>query len=329
MTAHSVFGLALVALLAQASVPGVTILEGFEGAWYLQETKVVSAIRSDIDLSLYIQARSSVLDVAAVPSIYGVARPVETSQFPVDGSEARAAVVRPFAGEVARRLTGAAPGSRQLELISMWESAPGAAAQRLRQHDVWRLTDNGGLDVHRPRSGLSGDSEVHYRFARRPRPKSVATFAAANDFRASMSALSTYMPEISRAMPDAAYSETLVPGARTFAAQLLHIASGLVNITGGLTDGTTVIDTAAEGRSKADILRILAESFEHASRIVSQVADADCDDRVPWGSRLLEDSTISKRQVLAVTRDHLAHHRGQVIVHLRLKGIEPPAYVGF
>lgn len=44
---------------------------------------------------------------------------------------------------------------------------------------------------------------------------------------------------------------------------------------------------------------------------------------------MLERPSISVRQVLDTARDHLAHHRGQAIVYLRLKGVEPPLYVGF
>lgn len=37
----------------------------------------------------------------------------------------------------------------------------------------------------------------------------------------------------------------------------------------------------------------------------------------------------SKWQILNLLQDHVTHHRGQLIVYLNLKGIEPPNYVGW
>ena len=38
---------------------------------------------------------------------------------------------------------------------------------------------------------------------------------------------------------------------------------------------------------------------------------------------------MSKRQILVLMNDHLTHHRGQMIVYVRLKGVKPPAYKGW
>ncbi|GAC1709173.1 MAG: hypothetical protein NVS9B7_27640 [Flavisolibacter sp.] len=37
----------------------------------------------------------------------------------------------------------------------------------------------------------------------------------------------------------------------------------------------------------------------------------------------------TKRQILILMHDHQAHHVGQLIVYLRLKGIKPPEYIGW
>ena len=38
---------------------------------------------------------------------------------------------------------------------------------------------------------------------------------------------------------------------------------------------------------------------------------------------------VTGRELFYLTRDHVTHHRGQMVVYLRLKGLEPPQYVGF
>ena len=38
---------------------------------------------------------------------------------------------------------------------------------------------------------------------------------------------------------------------------------------------------------------------------------------------------VSKESFLLTMDNHLAHHRGQLIVYLRLMGLKPPSYVGW
>ncbi len=37
----------------------------------------------------------------------------------------------------------------------------------------------------------------------------------------------------------------------------------------------------------------------------------------------------TKRQVLLLLADHITHHRGQMLVYMRLNGLKPPRYVLF
>lgn len=178
--------------------------------------------------------------------------------------------------------------------------------------------------------GVTGLTAVSFPFTG-PRRHADAplSYSAAQAFRRSLSAQSIYMREIGEAMPESSYHDHPVPGIRSFAGHLLHIATGLVTMTGVLIGGTTGIDGDPTGKSKAQVLRILTEAFDRAMRAVDRVPNEALDETVPWASRLLDAPTITKRQVLAVTRDHLAHHRGQILVYLRLRGVEPPTYVGF
>ena len=38
---------------------------------------------------------------------------------------------------------------------------------------------------------------------------------------------------------------------------------------------------------------------------------------------------MSRRRIMLLLTDHVTHHRGQLVVYLRLKGVEPPAYRGW
>lgn len=39
--------------------------------------------------------------------------------------------------------------------------------------------------------------------------------------------------------------------------------------------------------------------------------------------------TVTKESILLTMDNHLSHHRGQLIVYLRLLGITPPSYIGW
>ena len=38
-------------------------------------------------------------------------------------------------------------------------------------------------------------------------------------------------------------------------------------------------------------------------------------------------SDRTKRQVMLLLADHITHHRGQMLVYMRLNGLKPPRYV--
>jgi uncharacterized damage-inducible protein DinB len=157
----------------------------------------------------------------------------------------------------------------------------------------------------------------------------VETFHAASDFIASLDAQAIYMTELAAAMPEDRYRTTPAAGTRTFVEQLLHAADGLVNMVSVASGAGIAANSDASGTSRADAMALVASAFEQTRIMAGTISDQSFDARVPWQSRVLDQSTISVRQVLATARDHLAHHRGQLIVYLRMNGITPPVYVGF
>jgi uncharacterized damage-inducible protein DinB len=38
---------------------------------------------------------------------------------------------------------------------------------------------------------------------------------------------------------------------------------------------------------------------------------------------------MNKLQIINLINDHQTHHRAQLLVYLRLKGVKPPEYVGW
>lgn len=133
-----------------------------------------------------------------------------------------------------------------------------------------------------------------------------------------------YSTEMAEAMPENRYGFRPTDDTRTFAEQLLHVAGA--NTFFASQVGTTPPpsqDLEAAGKSKAQIIQLLSESFDYAATVLESLDLEQSEERIQ-----VVGQSLTKWEVLLLMRDHVTHHRGQMIVYLRLNGIEPPQYVG-
>jgi uncharacterized damage-inducible protein DinB len=77
----------------------------------------------------------------------------------------------------------------------------------------------------------------------------------------------------------------------------------------------------SEGKSKEDVLKILKESFALGDGYVEGLTDEVANEELAVGK-----NKIIKWKLVLFAVDHLSHHRGQMVVYLRLNGIKPPQY---
>lgn len=141
----------------------------------------------------------------------------------------------------------------------------------------------------------------------------------------------TYLLEISEAMPAKDYNFRPVPEIRTFAEQILHLSSSIYDFSALIKgEKNPVLQTVfdAKGKSKSQIVEILNQALNYATSAIEDVTEQGSRQTIQWGGRLYENSTeMPIFGVIRVLHDHTTHHRGQLVVYLRLKGIEPPTYV--
>ena len=69
---------------------------------------------------------------------------------------------------------------------------------------------------------------------------------------------------------------------------------------------------------------LLASSFDKVTERILNTSEEDFLTTVEFFA-----GEKSKLQILNLLQDHVTHHRGQLIVYLNLKKIEPPSYVGW
>ena len=137
-----------------------------------------------------------------------------------------------------------------------------------------------------------------------------------------------YTLAVAQAMPEASYDFKPAADEMTFRVQLLHMAQNISWLTS--THLTTKPNPITEAMlkdatgSKESVEVTVSKAFDYAIEAVRDFDAAHLDDSVKFFA-----GPLSKRQVMMLINDHQAHHRGQLVVYLRLNNVKPPAYVGW
>lgn len=113
-------------------------------------------------------------------------------------------------------------------------------------------------------------------------------------------------------------------GVRTFAGQIMHLATDNILIWSSITGDTSRADiTDVNGprsiKTKTDILKYLKSSFDLGRRAISMVTAKNSMDMIEFRGRNLPRLDLA---FYALT--HANEHYGQMVVYLRMCGIVPP-----
>jgi uncharacterized damage-inducible protein DinB len=125
---------------------------------------------------------------------------------------------------------------------------------------------------------------------------------------------------VAEAMPPAQYAFRPDPGSMSFGEQLIHIAQANYAFGYGLKDSKTPALPAPDG--KDTIVKFLGDSFDYLSTTIATLTDGQLGQIHPS-----PDGRLTGRDILLAIYGHMAHHRGQAEVYLRIKGIAPPGYI--
>lgn len=145
------------------------------------------------------------------------------------------------------------------------------------------------------------------------------------DFQQKWQGAWDYTIEFAEAMPAKHYDYRPNKEERTYREQLIHMAGNMLWLGSdylGAPDFDWDVDNPPE--EKEELIRYLDDAFSHISKAVANFNPADLNDIVQFFA-----GPMSKRRVFFLLSDHVTHHRGQLVVYLRLKGIEPPRYRGW
>jgi uncharacterized damage-inducible protein DinB len=111
----------------------------------------------------------------------------------------------------------------------------------------------------------------------------------------------------------------------TYREQLKHIAGNMVWLCSSFLDGDkNYIDPTKTGDSKKEIIAMLEKAFAYADKTIGSLTEKDLDEKVEFIA-----GEMTRRRIMFLMTDHITHHRGQLVVYLRLNNIEPPSYRGW
>lgn len=134
-----------------------------------------------------------------------------------------------------------------------------------------------------------------------------------------------YTLELAEAMPSEHYDFRPTEEQMTFQEQVLHMADNVAWLTGSYLFGEKVsVEGTMENASKEEVIATARKAMEAAHAALQNLDASTLDDEVQFFA-----GPMSRRRIVFLLNDHLAHHRGQIIVYARMQGIKPPPYRGW
>ena len=76
--------------------------------------------------------------------------------------------------------------------------------------------------------------------------------------------------------------------------------------------------------NKEQVMQFVKDAYEYGLKVMIELDEKTLSNEFNWNA-----GKLNKYQFLNLIQDHQAHHVSQLIVYLRLNGIEPPKYIGW
>ncbi|WP_340202536.1 DinB family protein [Ascidiimonas sp. W6] len=139
-----------------------------------------------------------------------------------------------------------------------------------------------------------------------------------------------YLLLVAETMPEDKYDFKATPESLTFAENLMHIGFAIdwhsQSLLGGREARVWKTDTIykATNKSKKEMIATLNKTFEECITLIEQFDTTQFNDTLDYFGL-----SRTKRQIFLLLADHITHHRGQMLVYMRLNGLVPPRYVLF
>ncbi len=135
----------------------------------------------------------------------------------------------------------------------------------------------------------------------------------------------TYTVDYLNAMPADIYSFKAVDSIRSFAQQMLHLASGNLLLMSAASDQPTPsffgmdMEHSLGAQAKDSVMYYVTSSYDYC------IAAAKSSDIAKWGETIKSMNNGTRYALMMKAFEHQTHHRGQTTIYIRLQGIRPPS----
>jgi uncharacterized damage-inducible protein DinB len=135
-----------------------------------------------------------------------------------------------------------------------------------------------------------------------------------------------YTLKVAALMPAENYQFKPSVDEMNFGEQLLHISKNLGWLSSSYLKGeqNPVRNVDTKLHQKDSIIAIVSRVYDYALNALEYFPADHLKDTVSFFS-----GPMNNLQIINLINDHQTHHRGQLIVYLRMNGIKPPGYVGW
>ncbi|WP_299435734.1 DinB family protein [uncultured Maribacter sp.] len=137
-----------------------------------------------------------------------------------------------------------------------------------------------------------------------------------------------YLILVAETMPEDKYTFKATPESMSFAENLMHIAWAMDWHSQSLMgerkarDWNTDTELKVATKSKKEMIAAVAKNFDKTLEFISKFDVNKLEQRLDYFG-----ANRTKRQILLLLADHITHHRGQMLVYMRLNKLKPPRYV--
>ncbi|MET2983876.1 DinB family protein [Aureibaculum conchae] len=139
-----------------------------------------------------------------------------------------------------------------------------------------------------------------------------------------------YLLLVAEKMPEDNYNFKASEESLSFAENLMHIGYAVdwhsQSLLGGRESRDWKTDTIFKvgNKSKKEMIATINKTFNETIKLINQFDTTKLDDKLDYFGL-----NRTKRQIFLLLADHITHHRGQMLVYMRLNGLVPPRYVLF
>ncbi|MEX2231524.1 MAG: DinB family protein [Cyclobacteriaceae bacterium] len=144
---------------------------------------------------------------------------------------------------------------------------------------------------------------------------------------AKLQSAAAYTLDVANTMPAENYAYKPSFGEMSFGQQLTHLSRNLGWLSSsylGNKDTNPVSEADLKLHQKDSIIAVVSRVYDYSLAKLKQFDPDQLSDTVSFFA-----GPMSKLQIINLINDHQTHHRGQLVVYLRLNGLTPPSYVGW